>query len=163
MWATRDKYECQGKGLTPLLSASFYDHASAVGALCVQRADPSTLANMNFCSKYRDYTALDVAAIFGYVDAIQTLLKHGPDVNAEGPGHQWVLNKAAERNPVRVIDVLMEAGVFGTWPSRIYWSFQRAAEAEADASNPGLARHSMDPDGQERHSQTPPPFAVERR
>ncbi|CAN0384130.1 unnamed protein product, partial [Pylaiella littoralis] len=151
------------KGRTPLLRATIYNHCSAVDALCAHGADLGIRAKVEICFPFFDCAALDVASFYGYVDIMKALLKHGSDVNAQAPGHQSALNKAAEGNQVAAIDVLMAAGAVAHCEPGFDGPFQRAMEGEACNAVRALARHGIDPDWHEGHSQTPLQDAVRRR
>ena len=132
------------EGWTPLLLASLDDHGPAVETLCSSGADVSVRVKTHFCVEYDDYSALDLAAYYGWTGVMKTLLKHGSDVNALSWRGYSALHKAAEGGEVAAIDVLMEAGARIHGPADSESPLHNAVEGRSVPAIEALVRHGAD-------------------
>lgn len=142
----------------PLYLAAERGHGSSVTRLLAAGADPG----LRVPSPYYHYSAVDVAAANGHVDALKAFIQHGTDINVSDADNVTALHLAARYNHEAAVRLLVEAGAsmeandFMTWtPIRV------AAENKSWLAMTALLVLGADPNPMDSKGRTVLHFAAE--
>lgn len=143
----------------PLYLAAERGHGSSVTRLLAAGANPG----LRLPSLYYHYSAVDVAAANGHVDALKALIKHGTDINVSDADNVTALHLAARYNHEAAVKLLVEAGAnmeandFMTWTP-----IRSAAENMSWVAMTALLRLGANPNPVDSKGRTVLHFAADR-
>lgn len=139
---------------------------ASIEALCADKnADVNHRTNYNssrsdFGGDDETWSALDLAARGGHVNAMEALVAHGCNIDAESDSDFSALHMAADGNKPDAIDFLVQAGLNVEGSNEGWRPLDFAVETDSTEAIRALVRHGANLYAANNESLYPPQYAV---